>query len=126
MIAAASATACPALTTTAVVGSTSPGDCVGVVPATLTFSNTQAGGSNFGYVDGAGLKPGATVTACGDQFGCLDSGLVVSAAGTIPHVGPLFPALPCKTNIYFTSTAAALTPITSNTASYPPGTPGCP
>ena len=125
--AATAATACPALTTTAAAGSDSASDCVGLVPASLVFSNGQdSTHSNFGYLDGAGLKPGAQVTACGDQFVCQDAGVTPSATGVIAHVGAIFSALPCKTNIYFTTLAADGSTVTSNTASYPPGTPGCP
>lgn len=128
VIGASAATLCPALTTTAGVGSASLADCVGIVPATLVFSNAQdiEMPSNFGYLNGAGLAPGSPVDACADQFPCQFTGLSASAGGVISNIGPLFPALPCKTNIYFTGTTAIGTPITSNTLSYPPGTPGCP
>ena len=123
-----SATSCPALTTTTAVGSSSLSACVLPSPATLVFSNTQdpVSHSNFGYLSASGLLPGSPVYACADQFACQASGLSASASGTISNVGAIFPALPCKTNIYFTGLTATSAPITSNVASYPPGTPGCP
>ncbi|MFZ4519982.1 MAG: hypothetical protein ACOYOP_16445 [Microthrixaceae bacterium] len=129
VIAATSQTACPALTTTVGTGWISPWGCVGIVPATLVFSNTQDPDtrSNWGTLTGAGLRPGAPITFCGDQFGCRTAGFTVKPDGTVPRVGYIFPGAPqCYTNVSYSTLAADGTPISSATLSYPPGTPGCP
>ena len=129
-IAATSQTACPVLTTTAGTGSNAPSACVGIVPATLVFSNTQdpETRSNWGTLTGAGLRPGAWITACTDQFGCYTSGITVEPDGTVATASYryIFPAGPCFTNVSYSTLAADGTPIASATLSYPPGTPGCP
>lgn len=98
-----------------------------LVTSTLSFSNAQDETlSNFGYLTGSGLQPGAPVVSCSDLFQCNDSGVTVDSNGNAGHSGAMFAATGCPTNIYFTSIRANGQPITSNTASYPAGTPGCP
>lgn len=117
-------------TTTASTSTTSTSSTTSttaLVTATLVFSNAQDSTlSNFGFLTGSGLLPGAAITTCSDQYSCQNSGITVDGNGSPANVGVIFAATGCRTNISFSTTKADGQPITSNVASYPVGTPGCP
>ena len=89
--------------------------------ATLVFSNSQADNGAWGVLKGSGLLPGASLSICTDQFGCREvaSSNWITASGTVPSMGHMFPANACFTGVYAKTTTATGAGIVSNRVDHP-------